>query len=549
MAGATRGKGQLADRLKNLRKELALDREQTEILDLTQDAIIVRDPEDRIAFWNSGAREKYGWTREEALGQVSHHLLRTVFPVPLRQIQKALHRKSRWEGELRHQTRDGRSIVVASRWILRQDKQGKPAAILEVNSDITERRRTEEALRESEERYRRLFEDDLTGDCLATPEGKILTCNPAFLKIFGFRSRKEALERNVATLYPDREEYEKFIRLLQERGKLERHECVRLRRDGTRINVVENALGSFDAGGNLVEIKSYAFDDTERKRAEKALEEAKERYRLLVELIPDAVWVSDAEVVWFANPAAARLLGAASADKLVGRPLLELFHPDDHAKIVERTKLAMEGDIPLPLERRKIIRLDSQAVDVETTVAPCLFDGKRGVVRVSRDITERVRHEEELLQKDREISLHAERVEKLNTALKVLLEHREEESRQKDESIRATLDKLILPYLEGLKLTHLDEGQQTFIEIIEANLKDISASFARQLATWHEKLTPTEIQVADLVLAGKRSKEIATLLRTSESAVAFHRANIRTKLGLRNKATNLVSFLRSISKK
>lgn len=548
MAGATRRKGQLADNLKNLRKELALGREETEILDLTQDAFIVRDLEDRIAFWNSGARQKYRWTRGEALGQVSHHLLRTIFPVPLTEIKKALHRRSRWEGELRHQTRDGRSIVVASRWVLRRDKQGRPAAILEANSDITERKWAEEALRESEERYRRLFEDDLTGDCLATPEGKILTCNPAFLEIFGFRSMEEALDRNVATLYPDRGEYDRFIGLLRKHGKLERYECVRLRTDGTRISVVENAVGSFDGDGNLVEIKSYAFDDTERKRAEKALEEAKERYRLLVELIPDAVWVSDAEVVWFANAAAARLLGAAGSDELVGRPLLALFHHDDHAKIVERTRLAMERDAPLPLERRKIIRLDGQLVDVETTAGPCMFDGKKGVVRVSRDITERVQHEEELLKKDREISLHAERVEKLNTALRVLLEHREEESRRKDENIRATLDKLILPYLEGLKSTRPDEGQLTFIEIIEANLKDISASLARRLSTWHEKLTPTEIQVADLVLAGKRSKEIATLLRISESAVAFHRANIRAKLGLKNRAANLVSYLRSISK-
>jgi DNA-binding CsgD family transcriptional regulator len=86
------------------------------------------------------------------------------------------------------------------------------------------------------------------------------------------------------------------------------------------------------------------------------------------------------------------------------------------------------------------------------------------------------------------------------------------------------------------------------VEVLEANLSNISSPFARRLATWHEKLTPTEIQVADLLVAGKKSKEIAELLNVSPSAVAFHRANIRRKLDLKGKGTNLVSFLRYMSK-
>lgn len=407
----------------------------------------------------------------------------------------------------------------------------------------------ERALRESEERYRRLFEEDLTGNCLAGPDGRILTCNPAFLRIFGFASRAEALAANLQDLYPSPQDFEAFRDLLCARGKLERHEGVRVRRDGTRIDVVENAVGAFDPQGQLLELKSYAFDDTVRKRTERDLADAKERYRLLIELIPDAVWVSDTETVWFANPAAARLLGAESPEALVGRPVLELFHPDSHEQVRERTRLVYADNLPLPLEHRRIVRLDGQMVDVEMAVGPCLFDGRPGVIRVGRDITQRVRHEAELIAKDAEISRHAEHVERLNTALKVLLEHREQASRQRDENVRATLEKLVLPYLEGLKGTRLDEAQQGFVDILETNLRDVSSGFARELATWHEKLTPTEIQVADLILAGKRSKEIAALLNVSESAVAFHRANLRSKLGLKNKAVNLVSHLRVLSKK
>jgi DNA-binding CsgD family transcriptional regulator len=216
--------------------------------------------------------------------------------------------------------------------------------------------------------------------------------------------------------------------------------------------------------------------------------------------------------------------------------------------MLERSRHAMDRNAPLPLERRKIVRLDGGLVDVEVAVGPCLFEGQPGVVRVCRDITDRIRWEEEVLRKDAEISRHAERVESLNTALKVLLQHREQEARQKDENMRATLDKLVFPYLNSLKSTRLDEGQQGFLEIIETNLHNISSPFAHELSAWHERLTPTEIQVADLVMAGKRSKEIAALLHVSESAVAFHRANLRAKLGLKQRSANLVSCLKVLAK-
>lgn len=405
------------------------------------------------------------------------------------------------------------------------------------------------ALRESEERYRRLFEDDLTGNCLATAQGRIITCNPAFARIFGFPSVAEALGFDLRRLYPTTEDHARFLRLLSERGKLEHYESFRVRRDGTGIHVVENAVGTFDATGSLVEIKSYAYDDTDRKRAETGWADAREQYRSLVELIPDPVLVSDLETILYANQAALTLVGAANPTDLIGRLLRVVFHPEDHDKVSERSALVFERNRTLPLERRRMLRMDGEAIDVEVAVGTCVFDGRRGVVRVCRDISDRIRWEEDLLQKDEEISRNAERVDNLNTALKVLLEHREQEARQKDANIRATLDKLVFPYLDSLKAGRLDDGQQGLVDIIDTNLREISSSFARELSSWHEKLTPTEIQVADMVLAGKRSKEIATLLRVSDSAVAFHRGNIRGKLGLTKRTANLVSYLRSISKK
>jgi PAS domain S-box-containing protein len=408
-------------------------------------------------------------------------------------------------------------------------------------------RQVEAALRESEERYRRLFEDDLTGDYVATPDGKILACNPAFVAILGFVSRQEALDTNMVSLYPDRRERENFVRLLSERRKLEYYECVRRRIGGELIHVVENAVGVFDERGELEQIRGYLFDNTAHKLAEQALREAEERYRSLVELLPDAILVSDGDIVLFGNPAAARLMGVARPEDLVGRSLLEFFSAEYHAAIAERSRRVIAEGLPSPPEHRKIVRADGQLIDVETAATPIRFGGTPCVLRVNRDITARIQAEGAILKKDREISLQLQKIEKLNTALTTLLERREEEGRQKMEGVRATLDQLVLPYLENLKATRLDDEQRILAEVMQANLSNIASSFARQLSTWKTKLTPTEVQVADLLRLGKRTKEIAALLKVSPSAIAFHRTNIRTKLGLTKKPMNLVSYLRVIA--
>lgn len=125
-------------------------RERANLLDLTHDTVFARDINDVITFWNRGAEELYGWTREEAVGQVSHSLMQTIFPAPLEEIMAELNRTGRWEGELIHTRRDGTQVVVASRWSLQLDGGGTPIAVLETNNDITERRRAEEALHKAQ---------------------------------------------------------------------------------------------------------------------------------------------------------------------------------------------------------------------------------------------------------------------------------------------------------------------------------------------------------------------------------------------------------------
>lgn len=137
---------QLRDEIdERLRAEQEL-RKQANLLELAHDAILVRDLNDRITYWNSGAEEVYGWRREEALGEAAPKLLRSIYPSSMESLKEKIVRSGRWEGELSQTRRDGETIVVSSRWALQRDENGEPAAVLQINTDITERKRAAENL-------------------------------------------------------------------------------------------------------------------------------------------------------------------------------------------------------------------------------------------------------------------------------------------------------------------------------------------------------------------------------------------------------------------
>ena len=118
---------------------------QSTLINLAHDAIMVRDQISRVLSWNQGAAELYGWSEKEALGRVTHTLLKTRFPTSRTAVDKYLERKVQWEGELVNTRRDGRVVVVESRQVLIRDAQGAPKAVLEINRDITQRKRFEQA--------------------------------------------------------------------------------------------------------------------------------------------------------------------------------------------------------------------------------------------------------------------------------------------------------------------------------------------------------------------------------------------------------------------
>jgi PAS domain S-box-containing protein len=167
--------------------------------------------------------------------------------------------------------------------------------------------------------------------------------------------------------------------------------------------------------------------------------------------------------------------------------------------------------------------------------------------KMLQEIRERKLAEKSLRAKEKKVRLQANRLEEMNTALKVLIDHRDEEERGVKENILMNVNRLVMPYLDKLDMSIPNGHAKTYLDIVKTNLKELVSPFASNLSLKHLNLTPTEMQVADLIRHGHTSKEISLNLNVSIDAVNFHRKSIRKKLGLTNKKSNLKSYLQRLS--
>jgi PAS domain S-box-containing protein len=292
-------------------------REQAELLDLTFDAVIARNTEDEITYWNRGAEELYGWGVEEVLGKLTHDLFQTVYPKALAEIQAEILETGYWEAELAHRRRDGSVTTVSSRWVLRRDAEGNPSGILESNRDIGRSK-------QEEQKFRRLLESAPDAMVIVDQKGLIQLINAQTEKLFGY-TRAELIGAPVEVLVPQRlrgqhsGHREGYAQSPQPRSMGAGLDLQGRRKDGTEFPVEISLSPLETAEGTL--ISSAIRDVTERKRAESM-------FRGLLESAPDAIVIVDHD--------GHIVLTNAQTEKMFGYPRQELLGQPIEILVPER---------------------------------------------------------------------------------------------------------------------------------------------------------------------------------------------------------------------
>ena len=379
----------------SLRASAASFSEQSEMLELIHDAIFVRDLQSQIVYWNRSAERLYGWTKEEVHAHTTHGLLQTVFPYELHLIEAAVLEKGYWEGELKHQTRDGRTVTVSSRWALRKGDNGEPIGVLESNRDITK-------LKNEEKRFENLLEAAPDAIIIVNGAGIIQIINAQTEKMFGYL-RGELLGMPVEILVPHsvhskhsahREAYSHAPQPRSMGAGLNLHGR---RKDGTEFPV-EISLSPIDtAEGTL--ISSSIRDVTERKKFELKLKETEQRFRLLVEGVKDyaIIGLDPQGLISSWNRGAERIKGY-SAGEIIGKHFSCFYPADDVARNLPGELLGRAAKDGVVEQEGWRVRKDGTQFWADVLITALRDDAGQllGFAKITRDVTERRNLEQEL---------------------------------------------------------------------------------------------------------------------------------------------------------
>lgn len=448
--------------------------------------------------------------------------------------------------------KDGRCVVLETSGIPILDTAGTVVGYRGIDRDITDRKQMEERLKKSEERFRSLSEASLEA-IVFSEDGIIVDANEALNRLFSYDG--EDLRGRPATdfIVPERRAFTDERMRTRTEGI---YETLGLRKDGGVFPIEVNPR-EFVHDGRKLRI-SAVRDLTDRKKIEKQLKdyqehlqrlveertnelkESEKKYRNIFENAQEGIFQSTPDGRFIsANPSLASMFGSETPEELIEliTDIPEQLYADPARRLELVDILTHAGvvqDFEFQVRRQdgviKYVSMNARGVRDE--------HGKmlyyEGTVQ---DITEK---------KAAEKTLEAERqsLEEANTALKVLLKHREEDRKELEEKILANVQQLVMPHVKKLKKNVLDPVQQMSIGLVESNLNEIISPFLHNIQGF--KFTPRQLEVATLIREGKTTKDIAGFLNVSKDAIDLLRFQIRKKLGLNKEKTNLQSYLKSL---
>ena len=535
----------------------------------------ISDLEGRITYVNDAALKMWGDSDlSDVLGRSALDLAQSEQEAL--EIFQAIVEKGSWTGEVSGFRKDGSPITVLLSASLVKNDKGEPICMMDSFVDITERKKMEEELRVREN----AIASSIDGIGFCDLEGKITYVNDAALAMWGAEDPSEVLGRSVLDLAQSEEEALKIFQAVVEKGSWS-GEVSGFRSDGSPITVHLSASMVYNDRGEPICVMDSFVDITERKKME---EELRVKDFAISSSI-NGIAIGDLQGnITYVNDAFLRMWGGKDPSEVLGKSALTFAQSREDADAILQTVLAKGtwfGEIIAVKKNRTpiAVQLSASMVKDENGHPICLLcsfvditerklteqklqkayesleqrveerteELVRANIRLKREIEERKLAEQTLMRKEEELQLKSLNLEEANTALKVLLKRGEQDKKELEEKVLSNIKELALPYLEKLKACSLDDRQAAYVQLLESSLGDIISPFLQKLSAQYLNLTPTEIQVANLVREGKSTKEISELLNISKRAVEFHRNNIRDKLGLKKEKANLRSYLLSLS--
>ena len=417
--------------------------------------------------------------------------------------------------------------------------------VKELEGETHERKRTEEEIAKLGPAAAQSIDGIAIGDL----EPKLISVNDAFARMHGYEPH-EMVGMKVKRLHnaEQMEAFTKGIHEIKTQGSW-MGEIGHIRKDSTPFPTYMSVTLLKDEKGKPTGILAVCRDITERKQAEEALSFSEAQKQALLDASVDRIRLVDLDmkIIW-ANKTTTKELNIAP-EELVGRTCYEVFIdrktpcprcPSKKALKSGHIEHAVMHISPAMGANRESYRA-SYAVPIKNESGDIV-----SLVQITRNITKQKLAEKALREREKELKIKTNTLSELNAALRVLIGKKDDDKVETEQKVLFNVKELVIPFLERLKKTSLTSRQLSYLYILESNFNDIISPFSRTLSSKYLRLTPTEIQVANLVKDGRTSQEIAEVMNLSRRTVESHRDGIRKKLDLRNRSANLRSYLLSI---
>jgi len=529
-----------------------------------RDVIFSIDSDMLVTSVSPSVERSLGYSPDELAGKYFHNLLFLLQPEyrdkGYRNVLRLLAGEQLGSGIYGFMRKDGRKVfceISGSPYF----RDGKVVGFVSVVRDITDRKKTEDALRESELRYRQIVEYAPAGIYeIDFVKEKFTSVNDVMCEYSGY-TREELLQMHFAEIFTEESGgvlKTRLEKLRENEPVADTAEYCICSKEGRTIWVLMNARYMYE-NGLLKGSSGVVYNITARKNAEEEITKSEERLRTVLESMPVMLTATDERgriAVW--NAACERVTGY-SLEEMRGRSdFLEVLYPDPSYRAELLLEQESNGGVFYNRETALTCKGGSLKTVSWSNISKDYPIPGWDMWAVGLDITEIKKAEEVLVnvnielgrqveERTKELNIKAGKLEETNAALRTLLKTAEDFKEDMERRILANITQIIMPYLERLKKSQLSTDQMTYCNILETHIRNITSPFAKRLSPPYLNFTPQEIKIATLIREHKTTKDIAKLLNISESAVIFHRHNIRKKLGVVSKRVNLEAYLQSFS--